>query len=80
MISSLDDYPGMSPKEIKFQSRNRGSFDFKAIAIWEPRVIITGFNLVIEVLLISSGTETIDQQCQKLGFQSRNRGSFDFKS
>ena len=38
---------------ILFQSRNRGSFDFKGrVAAPRPRVILS-FNLVIEVLLIS---------------------------
>ena len=61
-----------------FQSRNRGSFDFKG-SFWE---FIQGtqryFNLVIEVLLISSD-EAHAMKNDKSTFQSRNRGSFDFK-
>ena len=62
-----------------FQSRNRGSFDFKE-AISN---IVDGnqysFNLVIEVLLISSN-DGLRASVKLMGeFQSRNRGSFDFK-
>ena len=41
---------------ISFQSRNRGSFDFK-VEVWAicPACGLLSFNLVIEVLLISSG-------------------------
>ncbi len=64
---------------MKFQSRNRGSFDFKwksayCVQKWESR-----FNLVIEVLLISSPF-TLTGEVRTDKFQSRNRGSFDFKS
>ena len=37
------------------------------------------FNLVIEVLLISSGITGMVEHNDQLLFQSRNRGSFDFK-
>ena len=41
----------------------------------------SGFNLVIEVLLISSlSCGSYPKTSLKVGFQSRNRGSFDFKS
>ena len=63
-----------------FQSRNRGSFDFK------PRVPCPSgtyghlsFNLVIEVLLISRQIVSPSEQPPEFLFQSRNRGSFDFK-
>ncbi len=39
---------------LAFQSRNRGSFDFKLHFRLVVRVRLIGFNLVIEVLLISS--------------------------
>ena len=39
---------------VKFQSRNRGSFDFKTIIEDGKEREIISFNLVIEVLLISS--------------------------
>ena len=62
-----------------FQSRNRGSFDFKA-SRFDGGVgdFDVGFNLVIEVLLISRIREFTNFTPGEL-FQSRNRGSFDFK-
>ena len=39
--------------ESEFQSRNRGSFDFKTLAGMPSASLLRGFNLVIEVLLIS---------------------------
>ena len=66
---------------ISFQSRNRGSFDFKnrtRLPLIRQRSAC--FNLVIEVLLISREAMSIPL-CQIIRkFQSRNRGSFDFKS
>ena len=62
-----------------FQSRNRGSFDFK-YTIPKACKEVTGFNLVIEVLLISSLYMTLYSMKAESQFQSRNRGSFDFKS
>ena len=62
-----------------FQSRNRGSFDFKSKMISsQTGMADNSFNLVIEVLLISSSDRSFDtlDWCK---FQSRNRGSFDFK-
>ena len=63
-----------------FQSRNRGSFDFKGYTplhrIAKPTI---RFNLVIEVLLISRAYKDTVLGCADLLFQSRNRGSFDFK-
>ena len=64
----------------QFQSRNRGSFDFKAGLLHEMHLNSLGsFNLVIEVLLISSVSRRINN-LEQIQFQSRNRGSFDFKS
>ncbi len=37
------------------------------------------FNLVIEVLLISSTIRIVSAFINRVAFQSRNRGSFDFK-
>ena len=39
---------------IPFQSRNRGSFDFKLVMFVVRVFCSNSFNLVIEVLLISS--------------------------
>ena len=39
--------------EDLFQSRNRGSFDFKRDSVTSEPPAIPSFNLVIEVLLIS---------------------------
>ena len=64
---------------VMFQSRNRGSFDFKGHPHRDLFRPSQGFNLVIEVLLISS--EYIEEALiSDVKFQSRNRGSFDFKS
>ena len=62
----------------QFQSRNRGSFDFKGVPIIEATAPLPCFNLVIEVLLISS-REDVAYRVRVFRFQSRNRGSFDFK-
>ena len=54
LISSQTDKDVTAALQTEFQSRNRGSFDFKAK---EGQKIVGGrrcFNLVIEVLLISS--------------------------
>ena len=65
---------------VLFQSRNRGSFDFKVTEKKETQMPTgTRFNLVIEVLLISSSSVLNLSLCQTSAFQSRNRGSFDFK-
>ena len=61
----------------QFQSRNRGSFDFKPRGRINKTVSLSSFNLVIEVLLISSGMPNMLTIIT--WFQSRNRGSFDFK-
>ena len=63
---------------LLFQSRNRGSFDFKENRQLQQETPGASFNLVIEVLLISSHTVSLDA-LQAILFQSRNRGSFDFK-
>ena len=63
----------------RFQSRNRGSFDFKWHLVRSFCIVCRRFNLVIEVLLISSQSRLLCQY-RGLQFQSRNRGSFDFKS
>ena len=66
-------------RRTTFQSRNRGSFDFKD-ECWRSTAcrVSPGFNLVIEVLLISSSSMKL-KTWTELKFQSRNRGSFDFK-
>ena len=61
-----------------FQSRNRGSFDFKSKQLIPSPNRYLSFNLVIEVLLISSHQRR-PQERHLRRFQSRNRGSFDFK-
>ena len=63
-----------------FQSRNRGSFDFKSVSELSEAEGISSFNLVIEVLLISSRQAFGGGIAWQILFQSRNRGSFDFKS
>ena len=62
-----------------FQSRNRGSFDFKRSRMRPRKAMNLSFNLVIEVLLISREIHVIEISDLALMFQSRNRGSFDFK-
>ena len=60
LISSLS--ISMTPpceKSNAFQSRNRGSFDFKQAEVQVQVQVASGFNLVIEVLLISSSLEKI---------------------
>ena len=62
-----------------FQSRNRGSFGFKQ-QVQRLRVMwVCCFNLVIEVLLVSSTSDRA-VGCLMAQFQSRNRGSFGFKA
>ena len=61
-----------------FSSRNRGSFGFKYPSSPAWKLIIRRFNLVIEVLLISSLLFVPRRACYIL-FQSRNQDSFDFK-
>ena len=39
---------------VQFQSRNRGTFGFKWITYGQDQELYIGFNLVIEVLLVSS--------------------------
>ena len=63
-----------------FQSRNRGSFDFKHLDIAVRLHQQLCFNLVIEVLLISSHSVPNQLYAEAMSFQSRNRGSFDFKT
>ena len=68
------------PFPYKFQSRNRGSFDFKTASSSAGYPRHQSFNLVIEVLLISScGRFKPRAPRERSQFQSRNRGSFDFK-
>ena len=67
-----------------FQSRNRGAFGFKYVHIplQEEHLLqeLKGFNLVIEVLLVSSQVGVFFYRGRILGqFQSRNRGAFGFK-
>ena len=45
---------------MQFQSRNRGSFDFKCSRTDPIHAPDCRFNLVIEVLLISSQTDSSD--------------------
>ena len=49
---------------IAFQSRNRGSFDFKTMLMDMKGTLSIGFNLVIEVLLISSEMQFDDATTQ----------------
>ena len=63
----------------RFQSRNRGSFDFKKMEAKQTKWRTRSFNLVIEVLLISSLWGLV-HLLPSASFQSRNRGSFDFKT
>ena len=61
-----------------FQSRNRGSCRFKRTPLEARMYNYTGFNLVIEVLVVSSVNMTL--YIHPGGkFQSRNRGSCRFK-
>ena len=65
--------------EEGFQSRNRGSFGFKSTRLSSCRSRYPGFNLVIEVLLVSRRGTRGTAGLGIRGFQSRNRGSFGFK-
>ena len=65
-----------------FRSRNRGSFGFKCKPSGTPTTPSnsSGFNLAIEVLLISSIQKSSGESfLAKVLFQSRNRDSFNFK-
>ena len=73
-----NDRGGKEWDSYKFQSRNRGSFDFKPEERLRSMVALIGFNLVIEVLLISRNLRDDGGEGANK-FQSRNRGSFDFK-
>ena len=79
MISSRKKAYCVIPERPEFQSRNRGSFDFKYFRVNRIENSTLRFNLVIEVLLISSGSDSVRALLCKRLFQSRNRGSFDFK-
>ena len=78
LISSAAGLDADQTESALFQSRNRGSFDFKNKTAFPQCDICTGFNLVIEVLLISSSSVPSSGLILSK-FQSRNRGSFDFK-
>ena len=64
----------------EFQSRNRGSFDFKHSAVYMvemdtlpfPSRNRGSFDFKHSMALTGTGI--------RIGFQSRNRGSFDFKN
>ena len=56
MSSSQEYYLQGIPEQDGFQSRNRGAFDFKVGKRGKITNSRTSFNLVIEVLLISSLT------------------------
>ena len=56
MISS-EDSDAYNEAYVRFQSRNRGSFDFKLQDVETQAHRDAGFNLVIEVLLISREDE-----------------------
>ena len=75
----MDEY-GIFNDIALFQSRNRGSFDFKSAPTVRLPKTPKRFNLVIEILLISRATLTLSTTDTDIRFQSRNRGSFDFKS
>ena len=80
MISRIPRHFMLTEDLEQFQSRNRGSFDFKGSrSRWHHRFVRHGFNLVIEVLLISSPQGDVAHRNIPFWFQSRNRGSFDFK-
>ena len=67
--------------DFMFQSRNRDAFGFKYITQFAySKTQQTGFNLVIEMLLVSSGNITHDWLLMNLAFQSRNRDAFGFKN
>ena len=78
LISSLDPRAWYWEHSLSFQSRNRGSFDFKYFLRQNHVLSLYRFNLVIEVLLISSEVAGFSV-VPPVKFQSRNRGSFDFK-
>ena len=62
---------------LMFRSRNRGSFGFKARSTMRIMRTRLGFDLVIEVLLVS--IELFPTDAQEMDeFRSRNRGSFGF--
>ena len=67
------------PLPFRFQSRNRGSFHFKAQGFARCCSFPSNFNLVIEVLFISSLKRRTMNPNRFFLFQSRNRGSFHFK-
>ena len=63
MISSIPLVRHLLDGHPLFQSRNRGSFDFKAIGRMLGVSHTWGFNLVIEVLLISSIIIATEMPC-----------------
>ena len=66
----------------RFQSRNRDTFDFKPTVASCGIIDMYRFNLVIEILLISStySPEMSGRYQFRVRFQSRNRDTFDFKT
>ena len=62
-----------------FQSRNRDAFDFKSTQRSTRFYLTSSFNLVIEMLLISSPLGSLARE-REIEFQSRNRDAFDFKT
>ena len=66
------------PIQIKFQSRNRDTFNFKGERGTERRSVFLCFNLVIEILLISR-LDPVYVPTDRVKFQSRNRDTFNFK-
>ena len=79
LISSLKSVDATLTASIKFQSRNRDSFDFKIRRDGSQVRPSRSFNLAIEILLISSAIAGYKKGLEHGKFQSRNRGSFDFK-
>ena len=65
---------------IKFQSRNRETFDFNPERDAPSTLLNFCFNLVIEKLLISIHKSHCSVSIRRLMFQSRNRETFDFNS
>ena len=55
-------------KILKFQSRNRGSFGFKYAVVLSAIFVSQCFNLVIEVLLVSSQVQVLMGTCSSVGF------------
>ena len=67
-----------NPKKHAFQSRNRDAFHFKIHRGHCSNLAMHSFNLVIEMLFISSILKSAEE-FNTASFQSRNRDAFHFK-